>query len=569
MQLLEFKLVFPDEIPLSVDEYLKGSNRGDILNAASHFLGFNPNNSKILDNREFLSNFFCAENNDLANYVYGVIKNIEKTGTKVGVINPYSSLSLFECCYKNEEKEETQSNSDFEINLFKAYLVLNSQFTSKQKIAFTSTQDLHPLLINPMELFCMQYPLADKVNYDINRIWVNQMLKATHLFVFLESNEKTAPLLKAFLEFFNKKNWQDFLKSLLPLTNPMKYADNEGFIDFGVNKNDDFQGSCLFIEKFIVDENDSFDENDFLSIRGKPFYKVEDGVYRVIFPLFVVEKIFKGLYFYLSEVNKTLDKPFGNIKSFYGGEFSENILLYNVMGSIWNNKCCKFSGKQISEMKIDGFIDYYVRKGKNILLFESKDFLIKADKKASFDFNIYEKEFKKLLYYEDMPNGKRKPKAVIQLINSIRKILRREFAADKDYKYREVNIYPILIIHDSQYDVPGFNFLINYWFQQEIASLKEEGVYTHNIKPLVVINIDSLLYYQVALAENTPLHNIINQYEIQTKGSINDKSGFDNKKFDKYIPFSYFIDDFFKNKGIAKFPPLLDFVAPLLFSNDK
>ncbi len=134
-----------------------------------------------------------------------------------------------------------------------------------------------------------------------------------------------------------------------------------------------------------------------------------------------------------------------DLKSFYGDEFSEKTLCNKVIESIYPDKCIRFSGKELSDMKIDAAPDYYVRKGKNILIFESKDFLISADKKMSFDFNIYEEEFGRILDFEETPNGKIKPKAVKQLANSIRKVLTNEFKADADYYYRGYFYLSILL----------------------------------------------------------------------------------------------------------------------------
>lgn len=203
-----------------------------------------------------------------------------------------------------------------------------------------------------------------------------------------------------------------------------------------------------------MDEKDKLDENDFLTLRARPFYKIKDGVYRIIFNLFVVEKLFKGIYFQLRIVNKQLPEKQqlndDELRRLYCYDFSEKILLYKILEIIYPTKCIKLSGQQLSDMKIDGAPDYYIRKGKNILLFESKNFLIKAAKKTSFDYSVYKEEFAKNLYHEELPNGKRKLGAVMQLINSIRRLLKNEFPPDKSYHYRDVFIYPILVTHDHQ-----------------------------------------------------------------------------------------------------------------------
>lgn len=579
-QILEFEVAFPGEERLTIEQYLLGSSRDMILNAAAFFLGFKNHNSKFEDNREFLEMFFRNENNIIANQIYDRIKEFEDKGIHIGIVNTYSSLKLFEYFFSKPEEPETQTQTELEVNLFKAYLALNSEFTELQSVAFSTAHECDEELKIPMMMFCMHYPVSDKSDYDIYQVWATQIIKAIYLFQFLESHEKTHPLLKTFLAYFNCPTWQEYLKSLLSLTIPAIKNEREAHIDIVVELGEKFEQSCSFIEKLIVHEQDVLDPNDFLTVRAKPFYKVNDGVYRIIFNLFVVEKIFKGVYFLLRDVNKTLPSAsqIKEIKSFYGDEFSEKILCYKVMESIYPDKCIRFTGKQLADMKIDAAPDYYVRKGKNILLVESKDFLIAADKKMSFDFNVYEEEFGRVLDFELLPDGKIKPKAVTQLINCIRRILKKEFTADIDYRYKDVFIYPVLLTHDHQYNTPGFNELIDFWFQNALLDLAEERLFIHHVKPLSVVNIDSLIYNQVGLSYDIPLHEMLNLYHKNKKLKKQKKRNFKSQdeynqyheefnqmRMSKLVPFSMYIDKYFHKQGLRNLPPLMELVTPALF----
>ncbi|HRH02956.1 MAG TPA: hypothetical protein PLN13_10305 [Bacteroidia bacterium] len=571
-RLLEFESVFPNEQALSMHEYLRGGNRSIILNVAAYFLGFKPFNSKYHDNRELIGAIFSPENQDFADKVYTKVSVIERTGVKIAIINKYSSLKLFESFFNIEDAGQTQSNSDFEINLFKAYLVLNSEFTTAQRVAFTSTRDLGDIKF-PAMLFCMDYPISDKSNFNINQIWTTQISKAIFLFQFLENEEKTKPLLSSFLAGFKCDSWKDYLKRLLPLTDSIIKQNKEGHIDIVITSGENFEESKYFLEKLIVKITDELNLYDFLTLRSKPFYKIDDGIYRIIFNLFVVEKIFKGAYFLLRDVNNTLQE--GKIKdfrSFYGDNFSEKNLCYRVVESIYSIKCEKLSGKEFSEMKIDGAPDYYVRKGKNIILFESKDFLISVDKKMSFNYQTYKDEFQRVLYYEDLPNGKQKHKAVKQLIKNIRQILKKEFNAKKDYCYKDIFIYPIILTHDSQFDVPGFNELIDSWFQVELLALQTEGLFIHHVYSLTIVNIDTLIYNQIGLSKAILLHEVIKLYHEFKKSrpmeAFNDKQEMEQYFLSKMVPFSVFLDQYFVNNGLSQLPPILELIRPALFEEE-
>ena len=276
-QLLEFKLAFPNEKSLTPEEYLKGGNKDVILNIASFFLGFDINDSKFNDNQILLSSIFSRENADFAKNILAKINEIEKKGSPVMVINPLTSLTLFEIFFSKEAEEETQSHAEFERNLFKAYLVLNSQFTNKQNVAMDSTKQLEDDEERiPMMMFCTDYPISDKVHYDIAQIWVVQIVKSIYLFQFLETNEKTQLLLQKFLEYYDKKTWQDYLRSVISLTMSIVKKEKETYTDIIVNP-ENFEADCNFIEKFTVNYNDELNEYDFLSLRSKPFYKIEKG----------------------------------------------------------------------------------------------------------------------------------------------------------------------------------------------------------------------------------------------------------------------------------------------------
>ncbi|MEJ5092719.1 hypothetical protein GEO21_21985 [Sphingobacterium faecium] len=582
-QILEFEVVFPKEERLTIEQYLEGCSRENILNAATFFLGFKNHKSKFDDNRELLGMFFQAGNVDFASHVYNKIREFEKKGTRIGIINTYSSLKLFEYYFSKKEETQTQTSTELEVNLFKAYLVLNSEFTQKQAVAFPSSQESDKELQIPMMLFCMQYPLSDKVNYDIHQIWASQIIKAIYLFQFLELHEKAQPLLTEFIAYFNCSSWQEYLKRLLPLTQSAMESEREAHTDIIVTPGEGFEDGCAFIEKIMIQDNDELDQNDFLSTRAKPFYKVKDGVYRIIFNLFVVEKIFKGVYFLLRDVNNTLPKKqrIKEIRSFYGKNFSEEVLCYKVMESIYQDKCIRFSGKQLEDMHIDGAPDFYVRKGNNVILVESKDFLIAADKKMSFDFNVYKEEFGRVLDYEELPDGKKKAKAVMQLINSIRRLLKNDFTADTDYYYKDIFIYPVLLTHDHQYNIPGFNELIDFWFQDALSDLAKEGLYTHHVKPLSVVNIDSLIYNQVLLSSEISLHETLKSYHENKKVKNQEKRNFKSQKeYNKYldefkqmrlsklIPFSKFIDSYFEKHCKCVPPKILDIVGPALFQEE-
>ena len=184
VQILEFQVVFPDETPLEPEEYLKGGSRDVILQVASLFLSINQYDEKsnFSNNKFLIERIFCTENKDFANKVYNKIIELERKGNIISILNKYSSLTLFELFFSKTKEPEIQTHAEFERNLFKAYLVLNSQFTQKQMLAFETTKNLESSLRVPMIMFCMDIPVAGIMQYNIQRIWATQMVRAIYLF---------------------------------------------------------------------------------------------------------------------------------------------------------------------------------------------------------------------------------------------------------------------------------------------------------------------------------------------------------------------------------------------------
>jgi len=130
---------------------------------------------------------------------------------------------------------------------------------------------------------------------------------------------------------------------------------------------------------------------------------------------------------------------------------------------------------------------------------------------------------------------------------------------DTEYKYREVTIYPILLIHDHQFDVEGFNHLINYWFQKELELLHKEGYFINRIEPLVVVNIDFLIHHQETLKKKMSFHEVLNLYvehiRIQPLMEFRSEQERNDHQTSKMITFSTFMDNYFVKRGLKDIPP--------------
>jgi len=162
--------------------------------------------------------------------------------------------------------------------------------------------------------------------------------------------------------------------------------------------------------------------------------------------------------------------------------------------------------------------DYYIRFKNKIFLFESKDVVLKGEEKQSRDYPIVQNALKKKFYKIDK-EGKIEAKAVLQLIENIKRILTKYYdKCDDGYNPANVKIYPILIVHDRQFDSLGVNRLVSKWFKKELVEMKDEfNIY--NIQDITVINIDSILLHQETFKKrgNNRIEKIISDYHKNIK----------------------------------------------------
>jgi hypothetical protein len=564
MLLVEYKSVFDDEPP-ELSTLLNGIGRSTLLSAASFFLAFYNKNSQYDNYSTFLSMFFCKENSELGNEIYTKLKKLEsEVNGELIIINPQSALQLFEFCFEKLSEIESQTKTEAELNIFKACLVLNQQNSTRQEMAFNLEVNRLKIKNFASLILAQGIPYSDLTNYEMTNVLTGQLVKSVFLFEFLESTNATEVLLNKFLLHFNCTDWKQYIKRIIPLAIPVIKSENESYNDFIVQNGTDYHETCQFIEKLAVVESEEINEYDFKTLRSRPFYKVSDGRYRIIFGLFVLEKIHKGLFFKLDELNRLIpinERIIKNFRSFYCDEFSEKYLLYTLLESIYKGRYIKFSGSKIKELGLDAEPDYYVRKGNYLFLFESKDILINATIKPSYDFNLYEKEFKKKLYFDDS-NGRIVNKAVLQLINNIKRTLSKGFPFDLNYKISSLYIYPIIVLHDHQFNVSGLNVLVNEWFINELGKLKEEGYNIARVQPLVIIDIDTLISQQDLFQERTiKLEVILDEYFKFITFDFKRKYRDENHSKQYYqrtvVPFSIFIHNYVHEKKINKIPKIL------------
>lgn len=545
-------------------EYLNELPSDDLKLSGAHLVNISKPKSPFYDIRFFLEKFFCEENNNLANEIYNKVVELRKTYPEVLILNPLTSLQVAEYSLLQEvENNNELTNQDFEKNLFKAYLKLNAHNIKDEQIKeslenYTGEDKLAALTI----LSTLAY--YDLTNYNIYDIVLSQFVKAVYLFKFMSETDIFKPILEKFLTEHYCDSWAEYLQKLLPLVFTVVTKENKfTHTDHIVKAGDHYEDSCKFIDTQIFDINDDFSRNlDFIALRGKPLYKFQGGKYRVVSDLFLAEKLYNSLYFSLSSINKGLPDEH-RIKDFRGTfclQFTENYLFYATLKSIYSNKYKQLSGEEIvRQYGIDSEPDYYIRNGNKVFLFENKDVLLNAETKVSYDFKKVESALTEKFYYEEK-NGKRSNKAVLQLMNNTENILNNSLVFDKKVNSKSARIYPILVTYYNIFNTPGINYWLNKWHSHELQSIEQKGLSTKNVRPLTLINIDTLLVYSDLLKEKKiHLENLIDEYHelraLSIKKPISEED-LKEKYMERFLPFDVFVHNYCNTRKLKVRPSI-------------
>lgn len=266
----------------------------------------------------------------------------------------------------------------------------------------------------------------------------------------------------------------------------------------------------------------------------------------------------KGLYFQFSRVNQTLAKAerIKDWRSEYCDFFSEQYLLYLLLDATFRGRGLALTGSAIKESwQLDGQAepDYYFRERQRAVVFESKDVLVHKDAKAGHDFPTYLQEVEKKFYRDGTH-----PKAVLQLLHNVKRLLKKELPFDTAYDPVQLSIYPVLVVHDRLYNQPGLNEVVNGWFQTELAQLGAQGLPVQNVKPLIIIDADTLLAFHEHFRNGKLIfENVLDAYLAYINPInrvVESQAELEAVILGTVHPFSLFLENYAHERGLAAVP---------------
>jgi hypothetical protein len=534
---LEYNQIFEDTAN-PVSSYLVGLDKRDLIKA---FVFLISKQREGLHFVEILRMFFSDGNLDFSKHIYTKFRELNKQYPVISILSALTLYRLCEFSIEMDGEEKEISKEEFERNVFLAILVQNQENSILETKAGKFKEEYKDIELAAI-LFSQSFPYFELVNFSLKKVVSTQIIRSIYLLEFLANGDEICRiLLRDFCSNYGFDDWRDYIKGHLALINPIISKSRMAHTELFIEQNDNYDANCNFLDKLTISDLESVSDYDYIKLRATPLYKFEKGHYLIISDLFVAETLFKGVFFKLSEINSKnaiVGKPhFRNFRSFYCDNFSERHLLYSILDDIYSSYI-SFSGSQIKDISgIDAEPDYYVRNGKYLFLFESKDILINKTIKGSYDFNLYEPELRKRLH-----------KGVTQLAKNIVRSLSKNFKFDTNYKENRLIINPIIVVHDRCYDTTGLNKIINFWFDEELKKLKENGIMTDNVRPITIINIDTLILLHTQLkSRKISLDDLIVRYHYKMTMKKKQYRSVDhlNQAYkDTMISFSHFAESY-------------------------
>lgn len=536
-----------------LNQYFQGVDRDsafkiiDLINRSE--AQYNSTNGLI----QYLSKWFSVENSDKFNHIADVIEAHARRmpGCEITIFNPPSTLYFTEMLIKflSEHTNQAELTSAAEINLLTAYLVIN-QLLARAEDGLAIVEQQYPEEAGHWLFLYKPFQYADLLNKNLLELFLTENAKAILLFNHISETEQTKQILDAFMARYQCSNWKTYLKAISGMAvTGLATPNNAGNSWVQIDSQLPYYQTCIkILDRISVDVDMAEFAADYLYLRNHPIHRTGPDKFLILSQRFFLEKIFRALYFELKEINNDLGIMSANqFRSiFYTSGYSEKKLFYSVLNTMFDGAPFRRNGSEMEDIDAQfGASDYFAYQHGNVYLFESKDILISKEVKDRLYIPEMRIEFRKK-FYKDGSNDK----AVLQLARNIKKILDHGYSKF-GFTYEKFRfIYPVIVVHTESFNVLALNQILFKWFKEACAEVGIDKKDMYRVKPVVLIDISTLLYYKEHInKKHTNLNQLIDQYITKTHMPKKDNSYFYSaveygSKF--LLPFNFYLEQAIK-----------------------
>ena len=430
-------------------------------------------------------------------------------------------LLLLKYIMSMQESDGSDHIVQLEKKLYTAFLIAN-EFTlnrNQGEAPYKLEDDLELYLAC---LLMSRYTYNDFINQesDINELVRNQNIRTGKFFNFVSQHPQLKDLYDEFLQVYGLISWKDYLRTYWSILALARYKT--GVINFERLRDEDELLSEQIVDKDSIDIHEviSLEDNvDYQAFREKPFIKIAPHEYAVIDVSFMIYRMFDGLYFIFNDLwqCKHPDNTQG-FNTIFTTEFSEGTVLVNCLKEVANthgwlsltdNECKSI----VPERKLSSPPDFYIRDGKDVILFECKDVKIPKEVKAEGTIQqLLDEVDKDFVGYHDTKKNKWRYKGVGQHVRNAKRILEGEFIWDKNVD-KNNRIFLVLVLADGRQVDAGWKNYLQRKMREEC--IRQETDYK-KICPLILTDLGTITFYKGNFKKSGFLQYFISYYEKTT-----------------------------------------------------
>ena len=536
-----FKQLYPNTVMPELEDLLQGLPRiwaiRLVSNMQNKLVGksfYNPSfrGEKVsqIDVPRF---FFGPQNKD---WTYDTIYRYKAYVAK----EKEASLQPMECAAGSEtpllllkyimslpESKTTEDIAILERNLYAAFLIANEKTLNREqgRPPYDPEGELEMYLAG---LLMSRYAYNDFTDQksELDELLRSQVAKTEKFFNFVSHHTLLIDIYEDFLKKYGLKSWSDYLRTYLSIQALARYKT--GVVNF--ERLEDIDGLITeqIIEKDSIDIHKRIpmeDNVDYVAFREKPFIKVGPHEYAVIDVSFMIYRMFDGLYFIFNDLwKKQYPDNLNGFNRLFTTEFSEEMVLVDALKEVANargwlsltdNECKQL----VPEKQLSSPPDFYIREGKDAIIFECKDVKISKEIKAEgTTAQLLEEVDKDFVGYQD-EKGKWRFKGVGQLVRNAKRIQDGLFAWDKGAD-KDSRLYLVLVLADVRQVAAGWK---NYLNRKMFDECVRQNVDNRRVCPLILTDLGTLVLYKHNFKKNGFLHYFVDYYQ---------KTAFNPKRID-------------------------------------
>jgi len=397
------------------------------------------------------------------------------------------------------EQQATDDLAEFERNMLLAYLLANDA-TMDREHGDNPYKESGDLEMYMSTLLMSRYAYNDFTNIkaELKNQMLRQLVRTEFLFKFVENHSELQLIYKDFLDEYKIACWRDYTQTYFGIVSLTDF--HTAMIPFDKISDEDriLTENVIDRDSINLNETISLDSNiDYVAFREKPFLKIAPHEYMMIDAGFVIDRMFNGVYFILNQLwqKRYPNRPDDFLRTF-STEFSEEMLLAKTLKEVsdyhgWFSLSDSECKRLVNESKLSSPPDFYIRDGRNVILFENKDVKIRKEIKQSGNISeLLEIVDRNFVGQQTMKGFK--PKGVGQLVRNAKRVQDGEFLWDAEAA-KDSELYLVLVIADNRQVAAGWKNYLNRKMEEEC---KRQNVDRKHIHPLILTDIATLQIYK-------------------------------------------------------------------------